>query len=178
MAHSLLMRLAVAVLAASSIFLGSCGYHTAGHAARLPTDIKTIAIPAFTNKTQTYKVEQQITAAVVREMITRTKYRVVYDNTSGADATLRGVVTQTELSPLTYDSLTGRASSAIVVVHLDVALVDSKGKVLYSNPNYLFREQYQVSREISSFFEEQSPAMQRLARDVAKTLVSDVLESY
>jgi outer membrane lipopolysaccharide assembly protein LptE/RlpB len=173
------MRLAVAVLAVSSIFLGSCGYHTAGaQAARLPTDIKTLAIPAFTNKTQTYKVEQQITAAVVREMMTRTKYRVVYDDTSGADATLRGVVTQTELSPLTYDSLTGRASSAIVVVHLDVALVDSKGKMLYSNPNYLFREQYQVSREISSFFEEQSPAMQRLARDVAKTLVSDILESY
>ena len=87
-------------------------------------------------------------------------------------------MTQTEQSPLTYHSQTGRASSAIVVVHLDVALVDSKGKVLYSNPNYLFREQYQVSREISSFFEEQSPAMQRLARDVAKTLVSDILESY
>jgi outer membrane lipopolysaccharide assembly protein LptE/RlpB len=172
------MRLAVAVLAASSIFMSACGYHTAGHAARIPTEIKTIAIPAFTNKTQTYKVEQLITAQVVREMITRTKYHVVYDTTSGADATLRGVITQTELSPLTYDSVTGRASSAIVVVHLDVALVDNKGKVLYANPNYLFREQYQVSREISSFFEEESPAIQRLSRDVAKTLVSDILESY
>jgi len=158
--------------------MNACGYHTAGHAARIPTEIKTIAIPAFTNKTQTYKVEQLITAQVVREMITRTKYHVVYDTTSGADATLRGVITQTELSPLTYDSVTGRASSAIVVVHMDVALVDSKGKVLYANPNYLFREQYQVSREISSFFEEESPAIQRLSRDVAKTLVSDILESY
>jgi outer membrane lipopolysaccharide assembly protein LptE/RlpB len=158
--------------------MGACGYHTAGHAVRIPTEVKTIAIPAFTNKTQTYKVEQLITAQVVREMITRTKYHVVYDTTSGADATLRGVVTQTELSPLTYDSVTGRASSAIVVVHLDVALVDSKGKVLYANPNYLFREQYQVSREISSFFEEESPAIQRLSRDVARTLVSDILESY
>ena len=172
------MRLAVAVLAVSGIFMNACGYHTAGHAARIPTEIKTIAIPAFTNKTQTYKVEQLITAQVVREMITRTKYHVVYDTTSGADATLRGVITQTELSPLTYDSVTGRASSAIVVVHMDVALVDSKGKVLYANPNYLFREQYQVSREISSFFEEESPAIQRLSRDVAKTLVSDILESY
>jgi outer membrane lipopolysaccharide assembly protein LptE/RlpB len=172
------MRLAVVVLAVSSLFISACGYHTAGHAARIPTEIKTIAIPAFTNKTQTYKVEQLITAQVVREMITRTKYYVVYDTTSEADAILRGVVTQTELSPLTYDSVTGRASSAIVVVHMDVALTDRKGKVLYANPNYLFREQYQVSREISSFFEEESPAIQRLSRDVAKTLVSDILESY
>lgn len=172
------MRLAFAALAVTSCLMSACGYHAAGHAARLPTDIKTIAIPAFTNKTQTYKVEQVITAAVVREMITRTKYHVVYDTTSDADATLRGVVTQTELSPLTYDSLTGRASSAIVVVHMDVALTDSHGKVLYANPSYLFREQYQVSREISSFFEEESPAIQRLSRDLAKTLVSDIVESY
>ena len=61
---------------------------------------------------------------------------------------------------------------------MDVALTDSHGKVLYANPNYLFREQYQVSREISSFFEEESPAIQRLSRDLAKTLVSDIMESY
>jgi outer membrane lipopolysaccharide assembly protein LptE/RlpB len=172
------MRIIFAALIVSSFLLGSCGYHTAGHAAAIPPDVKTIAIPAFTNKTQTYKVEQQITAAVVREMITRTRYKVRYDENSGADATLRGTITQTEMSPLTYDSQTGRASSAIVIVHMDVSLVDSHGKVLFANPNYLFREQYQVSREISSFFEEESPAIQRLSRDLARTLVSDILESY
>jgi outer membrane lipopolysaccharide assembly protein LptE/RlpB len=171
------MRITFAALL-SSFLLASCGYHTAGHAAVIPPDVKTIAIPAFISKTQTYKVEQLLTTDVIREMVTRTRYKVEYDANSGADAVLRGTVTQTELSPLTYDSQTGRASSAIVIVHLDVSLVDSHGKVLFANPNYLFRDQYQVSREISSFFEEESPALQRLSRDLARTLVSDILESY
>lgn len=172
------MRIACAVLSAS-LMLTSCGYHsTAGRASRLPQEIHTIAIPAFASKTQTFRVEQQITAAVVREMISRTAYRVVYDDASHADATLRGTVTQTELSPLTYDSQTGRASSAIVVVHVNVALVDAKGKTLFANSDYIFRDQYQVSREISSFFEEETPAIERLARDMARSLVSEILENY
>jgi hypothetical protein len=42
----------------------------------------------------------------------------------------------------------------------------------------VFREQYQVSQELSSFFEEDSPAMSRLSRDFAQTLVSNVLEGF
>lgn len=160
--------------------LGSagCGYHTAGQASKLPPDLKTIAIPAFVNHTHTYKVEQVLTAAVVREFLTRTNYRIANQGGDDADATLRGDVLTTELAPLTYDSQTGRASSALITVTMKVQLVDRHGKVLYQNPDYVFREQYQVSREISSFFEEESPALDRLSRDFARTLVSNVLEAY
>ena len=83
-------------------------------------------------------------------------------------------VISTSTSPLTYDSQTGRASSALVVVTAKVTLTDRQGKVLYENPAYLFREEYQVSRELSSFFEEDSPALERLSREFARTLVSNV----
>jgi hypothetical protein len=59
-----------------------------------------------------------------------------------------------------------------------VSLVDRKGTILFDNPNYTFREQYQVSRELTSFFEEDSPAVDRLSRDFARTLVSNILEAY
>ena len=39
-------------------------------------------------------------------------------------------------------------------------------------------QQYQVSRELTSFFEEDSPAVDRLSRDFARTLVSNILEAY
>ena len=160
--------------------LGSagCGYHSAGHASKLPPDLKTIAIPAFVNHTHTYRVEQVLTAAVVREFLTRTNYRIANQANDSADATLRGEVLTTEFAPLTYDSNTGRASSALITVTMRVQLVDRKGKVLYQNQNYIFREQYQVSREISSFFEEETPAVDRLSRDFARTLVSNVLEAF
>ena len=66
----------------------------------------------------------------------------------------------------------------MVVVSMKVSLVDTKGKVLYQNPSYLFREQYEVSRDLNSFFEEDTPAFQRLSRDFAQTLVSNILEGF
>lgn len=155
-----------------------CGYHTTGHNVTIPANVKTLAIPAFVNETQTYKIEQRFTAAVVREMVSRTHYRVIDGTNEDADATLRGTVLSTYTTPLTYDSQTGRAASVLVVVSAKVSLTDKRGKVLYDNPSYLFREQYQVSSQLTSFFEEDSPAFERLARDFAQTLVSNMLEGF
>ena len=156
----------------------ACGYHTAGHNVTLPENVKTLAIPAFVNQSQTYRVEQMLTAAVAREFTTRTHYQILHSDSDAADATLHGTVLTTNASPLTYDSKTGRAESVLVVVSMKVSLVDRQGKILFQNPSYIFREQYQVSQELSSFFEEDSPALGRLSRDFAQTLVSNVLEGF
>jgi len=173
------VRCRLAGLVALLLLLSTaCGYHTSGHAAQLPQDIRSIAIPSFVNQTQTYKIEQMLTSAVVREMVTRTHYHVLNEVEEGADATLHGTVTSTYTAPLTYDSVTGRAASVMVIVTMKVSLNDRQGKVLYQNDSYIYRDQYQVSRELSSFFEEDSPAFQRLSRDFARTLVSNILEGF
>jgi outer membrane lipopolysaccharide assembly protein LptE/RlpB len=155
-----------------------CGYHTAGHSVQLPENVKTIAVPAFVNETSTYRIEQTLTSSVVREFTTRTHYHVLNTPGEAADATLRGTVVSTSASPLTYNSTTGQAASVLVVVSMRVSLTDRGGKVLYQNPSYLFREQYEVSQDLASFFEEDSPAFRRLSQDFARTLVSNILEGF
>jgi outer membrane lipopolysaccharide assembly protein LptE/RlpB len=155
-----------------------CGYHTAGHAVQLPENVKTIAVPAFVNETSTYRIEQMLTSSVVREFTTRTHYHLLTTPGDAADATLRGTVLSTSASPLTYNSSTGQAASVLVVVSMKVSLTDRQGKVLYQNPSYLFREQYEVSQDLASFFEEDSPAFRRLSQDFARTLVSNILEGF
>jgi predicted HicB family RNase H-like nuclease len=66
----------------------------------------------------------------------------------------------------------------MITVTMKISLEDHSGRILYEDRNYVFREQYQVSREIASFFDEETPALQRMARDFARTLVSDILEAY
>lgn len=171
------MRLGLGLLAACCFLGAGCGYHTAGHASLLPSDLRTIAVPAFVNQTQTYKIEQTLTAAVTQEFITRTKYRVTPDPSS-ADAVLHGVVLSTYTTPLTYDTQTGRAATVLVIVSMKVSLTDRQGRTLYQDPSYVFREQYQISQDLSSFFEEDSPAFQRLSRQFARTLVSNILEAF
>jgi outer membrane lipopolysaccharide assembly protein LptE/RlpB len=165
------------VLALLSMIAG-CGYHTAGHGGQLPENVKTIAIPMFRNETPTYRVEQMLTSSVVREFTTRTRYRILNDPSETADATLSGTVLSTVASPLAYDTPTGRAASVLVVVSMKVTLSDRQGRVLYQNPAYLFREQYEVSQDLASFFEEDSPAFRRLSQDFARTLVSNILEGF
>src|SRR5271155_3416906 len=172
------MSRAAALLVLLSLLGTGCGYHTAGHIVTIPDNIRTLAIPAFVNQTQTFKIEQMLTAAVTREFVTRTRYHVLNQANDDADAVLHGTVLSTYTTPLTYDSQTGRAASVLVVISVRVSLLDKQGKVLYQNPSYLFREQYEVSRDLNSFFEEDSPAFERLSRDFARTLVSNVLEGF
>jgi outer membrane lipopolysaccharide assembly protein LptE/RlpB len=171
-----MMRIA-SLLLVLFLFTG-CGYHTAGHAVTLPDNVRTIAIPSFVNETHTFKIEQMLTSAVVQELTTRTHYHIVNTTSDSADATLNGTVTTSSAAPLTYDSQTGRAASVLVIVGMKISLTDRQGKVLYQNPSYVFREQYQVSSQLTSFFEEDSPALERLSREFARTLVSDILEGF
>ncbi|MGH8631700.1 MAG: LPS assembly lipoprotein LptE, partial [Burkholderiales bacterium] len=112
---------ALLALAVFALLASACGYHAAGRASRLPAELQTIAVPGFVNQTQTFRIEQQLTGAVVREFISRTQYRIASEENDSADAVLRGTVLSTELAPVTYDSETGRASSALVTVTAKVS---------------------------------------------------------
>jgi outer membrane lipopolysaccharide assembly protein LptE/RlpB len=160
-----------------ALLSASCGYHAAGSASSLPPDIQVLAIPSFQNLTHTYHLETGLTGAVIREFNTQTRYRTVQSE-EGADAVLRGALVSVQVAPVTYDSMTGRASSGLVTMVLKVSLTARDGHVLYSNSHYVFRDQYQIASETESFFEEQNPALQRMQQDVSRALVSNILEAF
>jgi outer membrane lipopolysaccharide assembly protein LptE/RlpB len=174
-----LSRATAAALAACSILLtAACGYRVAGTATRLPPDIKTIAVPVFTNKSTTFRIEQKVAAAVTRELIERTSFRVTPDP-AGADAELKGTITSVRSGVLTFDPNTGRATTFQIQVNASVELIDlHTKKVVFTNPKYVFREEYQVSQSSSALYEENEPALNRLSRDFAHTLVTDIIENF
>lgn len=170
--------LRLAVLFGSGVLLTACGYHEGGKAALIPPNVKTIAIPIFKNETPQFKIEQQMTAAVTQEFIERTRYRVT-QNPAGADAVLKGTVTDIRQGVLTFNPKTGSATTLQIVVATAITITDVHSKkVLFSNPNYVFRAQYQVSPTASTLIEEDPAAIDRLSHDFAQALVTDVLESF
>ena len=177
-----------------AIFLSACGYHVGGTASQLPPGLKVIAVPALKNDTTRYRIEQRMTEAVVHEFIARTKYRIVSSEDS-AGAVLRGEITSFEAIPAVFDTTststsssttvptvnttTARATTMLVSVHMKVLLEERETKkALYKNDDYLFREPYEISTDPSKFFDEQGPALERMSRDFAARLVSDVLENF
>jgi outer membrane lipopolysaccharide assembly protein LptE/RlpB len=171
------MRLQGAVLA---LLLGAtgCGYHAVGSATHVPANVRTLAVPIFVSKVQGYKTETVFTEAVVRELNTRTKYRVMTSGGADADATLRGTILTQTIAPLTYDSTSGQTSSYLVTVTAQVVLTAHDGKVLYRNDAFSWREQYQSTQDLSGFIQEDGAAVRRMAHDFGQAVVSDMLESF
>jgi outer membrane lipopolysaccharide assembly protein LptE/RlpB len=171
------LRAAALTLCLASTLVG-CGYHTAGSATHIPGNVRTIAVPVFATHAQAYHTEMAFTQAVVRELNTRTKYHVLTSADTDPDAVLNGtVLTQTSV-PFTYDSTTGETSSYLVTITVKVVLTARDGHVLYQNDALSYREQYQSTQDLSGFIREDSPAVNRLARDFAQALVGDMLESF
>ena len=175
---SRLELLICAVFLLLSGLFGGCGYHLAGRRDSLPKNIHVIAVPALENKTTSYRIEQRLTAATVHEFLAKTPYRVISEP-SGGDAVLRGKVLGLEAVPLLFDTQTGRATTMLVTVKCEVTFEEREtGRVLYHTGNFLFRNQYEISTDVKSFFEEQDPALDRLAQDFAARLVAAVTENY
>lgn len=160
------------------LVLSSCGYKFAATDTVLPKSVHTIAIPAFNNLTTRYKLTDQMPEAISREFLTRTRYRVVPDVNS-ADAILRGAVVNYSFNPTIFDPATGRAAYAELHVTLSVTLTErSSGKVLFDRKNFDVRETYQISPDATQYFEESDPALKRAGQQVARSIVSAVLENF
>jgi hypothetical protein len=182
------MRGPVVLLVALGLFtVSGCGYHTVGSAAHLPDTVHTLAVPIFKNKTQFYHTEVSMTQAVVREFTDRTRLKVAVNAADGADATVSGTIVAESIQPLTYRTettavqagqTTSVTSSFLVTINVNVLVTDRDNRVLYQHTDYVFHEQFETTSDLASFIEEDSPAVQRLSRDFAQALVSDILESF
>src|SRR5207247_6257825 len=182
-------RIATALMGAALWGVG-CGYHVAGRSDALPKSIHVIAVPTLENKTTSYRIEQRLTSATVHEFLAKTSYRVVPDPAS-VDAVLRGKVLSLEAVPLLFDTATGRATTMLVMLKCEVTFEEREtGKILYHTDNFLFRNEYEIPTVVTpstgqvnpstlaAFFQEQDPALDRMAQDFAARLVAAVVENY
>jgi hypothetical protein len=153
-------------------------YKPVGRGTALPKHIKTLAIPPFQNPSLRFKVEQRFTSALVDETIRRVRGINVVTSAEGADAVVNGSIRNFLLRPLVLDD-SGRARILEVTVIVALTIRDqTKNKVLFDNQNFVYRGEYEVSGDAQSFFSEEGPAAERLARDFAKSVVSTVLQGF
>ena len=173
--RSLTQPLALALCLSPAL---GCGYHAAGSATHLPSSVRTLAVPIFATRVQAYHTEMAFTQATIRELNTRTSYRILNNDNPDADATLHGTILTQTVAPLTYDATSGQTSSYLITITAKVVLTAHDGHILYANDNLLFHEQYQSTQDLSGFIQEDSPAVGRVSRAFANAIVSDILESF
>jgi Lipopolysaccharide-assembly len=144
---------------------------------QLPSRIKTVAVPAFQNNALRYKIESRFTGAVVDELIRRGRGLRVQGDREGADAVIEGLIKGFSASGVLLDDK-GRARIFEVTVVAAVTVRDlTENKVLYDNQNFVFRGEFEFANDPRNFFSEEDPAVQRMARSFAESIVSTLINA-
>jgi lipopolysaccharide assembly LptE-like protein len=161
---------------ALSMIVDVCGYKQAGKGKSLPANIKTIAVPVFQNSSLKYRVEQRFTRAVIEEILKRARALRVVTNQEDADAVLNGDIRGFRAGGSILDDR-GRTRVWDVRIIVSVVVRDLKThRILFENPRMAFEGEYQLSDDPQSFFNEENPAVDRIAKDFAQTIVSTLME--
>ncbi|HYT49611.1 MAG TPA: LptE family protein [Pyrinomonadaceae bacterium] len=145
---------------------------------QLPSYIKTVAVPAFQNNALRYKIEHRFTEAVMNELIRRGHGLKVQSEREGADAVIDGVVRSFGFSGVLLDDK-GRARIFEVTITAAVTVRDQHdNRVLYDNQNFVFRGEFEFANDPRSFFNEEDPAVMRMARSFAESIVSTLVNGF
>ena len=177
------MRFRSAAVLLTAFATAGCGYHVTGRGEILPKNTKAIAVPVFENVTTRYRLTERLPAAITRELITRTHYDVVADP-DRAEVVVHGAVIKYDAYPNVLDQASGRAAGVQISAILSITVSErATGKVLFSRPYMEFRQRYEIPTDQSTagqlqYFEESEPALDRLSRDVARNVVSAILEAF
>ena len=160
--------------------LSGCGYSLAGRGTFLPASIKVIGVPLFTNNTNVYELDRRVTDKVRSELAGRGKYRIE-PTTTGVDAVFSGVISSVTFVPAAYNSA-GLATRYVLTLTANVELRDVKAdRVIWTNPSLQFREEYDVLTQVAdaaAFLGNDITALERLATEFARTVVSAMLEAF
>ena len=167
-------RLQLCLLGFLLSILSGCGYRLANKNFG-GGEGSSIAVPTFTNKTTSYKIEQLMSEAVRQELIRRTRFRVVPESTG--DLVMAGEILSYGAVPVIFNQQ-GRGSVYTLVVDLSVRLTDTRtGKVVFQNDHWTFRDVFELSQSSADFVPEDPAALDRLAQRFASSLVAGVMHS-
>jgi hypothetical protein len=165
-------------LTALFLWTTGCGYHVGGKADTVPKSVETIAVLPFTNGSSRYKLSDRVQQAISRELVSRTRFRVVRDP-DVADAVLEGSLGNVMTFPVVFDPATNKTTVVQVSVFVQARLTDRKtGKVLYDRPSSEIRNSYEISLYANQYFDESELALERVSTDLARTIVSGLLENF
>jgi len=144
---------------------------------QLPARIRTVAVPAFQNSALRFKIESRFTGAVIDELVHRGRGLRVQGDREGADAVIEGVIKSFTFSGVLLDDK-GRARIFEVTIAAAVTVRDqTENRVLYDNQNFVFRGEYEFANDPRNFFSEEDPAVQRMARSFAESIVSTLINA-
>ncbi|HWP40661.1 MAG TPA: LptE family protein [Tepidisphaeraceae bacterium] len=134
-------------------------------------DVKTVAVPIFTNKDFTRGIEFALTQAVIQQLEAHSPYKVVPPQR--ADTILEGQITSVRRDTINRDRRTGVPEEQLYIVTLDLIWKDLRtGQILLERRNFEQTTPYYPTLGEGQFHANQQ-SVERLALAIVQELQAD-----
>jgi outer membrane lipopolysaccharide assembly protein LptE/RlpB len=168
-----------ALAAATAMAATGCGYHLVGASNNLPARLQTLYVAPLVNQSARSEVDQRLTEQISQEWVRRGRFQLVSSGDK-ADAVLSGTVKSAVINPVQFDQQ-GRATQYQLTVTIDVQLVDRTGEkpvVLWRDERFARNNSYPFDPLAKDYFDREIEALDLLSRNMARDLVTTILEGF
>ena len=167
-----MMNLARTGLAPVLAALALCGCANYRWTSRVPEEMRTVAVPVFENRTMSAELGVVVSQYVSREFEREGTFSLRRAGASSIE--VQGSVVKAERHPVSFDRAYGsRADEYRYLVTVEVSIVNKDvGRVLQAGRPYTGETTFLVQGDLLTA---QRNAAQRIAQDLARQIVDDVV---
>ena len=160
--------------------MAGCGYGLVGRGGGFDPSIKRIGVPIFRDNTGKTNLDQKITQKVTEELLKRGKVDIV-QTLEGVDAIVEGEIVSYQVQPVGFSGGAGATTASRYSITLTAKVKYFKpgeAQPIWQNDAFVFRDEYDLGSDPSTFFDREDQGVDRLAQAFARSLVSAMLEAF
>jgi hypothetical protein len=174
-------RSGIVAVALLVLVCAGCGYALAGRGNALPATIRVIGVPDFQNQSSVPDFDRALTDAVREEFQSKGRYTIL-PQSQGVDGVLVGTILSVAFPPAAFTA-DQQVSRSLIIVTASIEFREvSTDRVIWANPTYQVRDEYQVSTsetfDPSAILTQDVNARQRIARTFARSVVTSIFEAF
>ncbi|MBK5254809.1 MAG: LptE family protein [Vicinamibacteria bacterium] len=162
------------------LVLVGCGYGLVGRGGGIDPSIKKIGVPLFKDSTGRTSLDRKITEKVTEELLKRGKIDVL-PTIEGVDAIVDGEILSYLVQPVGFSGggVSTTASRYSITLTARVKYYKpGEAQPIWENNAFVFRDEYDLGSDPSTFFDREDQGVDRLAQAFARGLVAAMLEAF
>ena len=163
------------ILLGFALLLNGCGYHLVGTGSSMPSHLKTLFIPVFTNSSSEPGIHRELTSSIINSFITDGRLKIVRKGNS--DMVMKGSLFYYDLRAVSFSS-SDFASDYIVKLGVEVEVIDKVNDKPYIQKKFKTKWDYKATSDIVDTESARLAALEEAYKELSNRLVSLLIDQF
>jgi len=154
----------------------ACGWHFAQRGDAIPAELKTVAVPLWTNATPEPGVETIFTNAMVKQFAGKGWLKP--SSVADADTILEGRIESIDIQPLSFSSVAIELENRVTITASIQLKRKSDNSVLWSSSRLVGAEEYDATPDFNVNLRNREQAIRKVAVDMAALVHDEIFSGF